>query len=76
MQPNIRVMAVDINAINKIRKMQDLEHKEMSFMRSDKSVLNRAGNRPMPMLSPKSRAKKEEADNKLRGSFANYMDHR
>ena len=67
---------VDINAINKIRKMQDMETKEMSFLRSDKSVLNRNGNRPMPMLSPKSRVKKEENDKKLKGSFANYMDYR
>jgi len=48
----------------------------MSFLRSDKSVLNRAGNRPMPMLSPKSRAKKEEDDKKLKGSFSNYMEYR
>lgn len=67
---------VDINAINKIRKMQDLEQKEMSFLRTDKSVLNRSGNRPMPMLSPKSRAKKEEQDKKLKNSFSNYMDYR
>lgn len=56
---------VDINAINRMRKMQEQEQQELSFMRSDKNILNRTNNRPMPMLSPKSRAKKEELQKKV-----------
>ena len=50
---------VDINYINRMRKLEDKEKKMMQFVQTDKSVLNRQSNKPMPIISQEEREKRE-----------------
>lgn len=48
----------------------------MSFTRTDKSVLNRQNNRPMPMLTDAEKEKRDAFIQKEKSKIGNYFDYR
>ena len=67
---------VDINYINRMRKLEDKEKKMMQFVQTDKSVLNRQSNKPMPIISQEEREKREALWKKEQSKIGTYFNYR
>jgi len=56
---NARGERVDIHMINRMKSLEEKEKKMMGFCQTDKSVLNRQQNKPMPNISEDERDKRD-----------------
>jgi len=56
---NARGERVDIHMINRMKSLEEKEKKMMGFCQTDKSVLNRQQNKPMPNITEDERDKRD-----------------